>query len=110
MKKRIFASVFFVSLLVAMCCIALVMSVLYGHYSQQQLNNRKEALAFLSPGTEMGGADFLAALPRGEMRLLLIGSEGEILHDSHGEDTLPSWPRVYSFGFSLGSVAVTSTM
>ncbi|MBE5782984.1 MAG: histidine kinase [Clostridiales bacterium] len=103
MKKRIFASVFFVSLLVAMCCIALVMSVLYGHYSQQQLNNRKEALAFLSPGTEMGGADFLAALPRGEMRLLLIGSEGEILHDSHGEDTLPSWPRESGENFETGS-------
>ena len=85
MKKRVFRGVFFVALAVAACCVALVLGVLYAHFSAQQRAALRQEIALAAPAVETEGLSYLEGLSLGKTRLTWLTAEGRVLFDSRAD-------------------------
>lgn len=87
MKKRIFNSVFFVSLAVTLCCAVLFTGVLYGYFSRTHNLEIQNEAAYIAQGYADRGIAYLDAVKNANVntRITLIAQDGTVLYDSAAE-------------------------
>lgn len=85
MRKSIFRSILLVALAVALVCFAIILNVLYGHFSDLQSKRLSEELSLAAIGVEKSGEAYIAALPRSESRLTWIAADGTVLADTEAD-------------------------
>lgn len=82
MTKRIFISIFLVSLIILFISSSVVTGVLYHEFNQnykQQIRNETE---YIAKGIEKYGVDFLDSQSNGQDRITLIKSDGTVIFDT----------------------------
>lgn len=82
MTKRIFKSVFLVSLAIFLATVVMVMSVQYGYFSDAQHRKIKSQTMLAADGVNEGGLDYLKKLGEVDCRVTLISSDGKVLFDT----------------------------
>ncbi len=85
MTKRIFRSIWLVALLVFLASLALILGVIYDHYSdlqQQQLKNRTQLVA---QAAAHEGLKYFEGLQIDDCRITWIASDGTVLYDNRSE-------------------------
>ncbi len=82
MTKKIFWSVFLVSLVVLLSCFTLIMGVLYSYFGSIQKEQLKTELELAVQAVETGGVRFLQEVDAGSCRLTYISQNGDVLYDS----------------------------
>ena len=85
MKKRIFWSILTVALSVLLLCFAVIMGVLYDHFSAVQKSQLRSELSLAAHGAETGGMDWLSDLEPDAYRLTLVSMDGTVLYDSEAD-------------------------
>lgn len=89
MKKKIFGTTFFMSCLSLLAGIALVIGILYGHFSALMLNELSDEARYIAIGIQLSGSDYLEDLQvaTSTKRITLISSDGTVIFDSEADIT-----------------------
>ncbi len=85
MKKRIFWSILTVALSVLLLCFAVIVGVLYNHFSAVQKSQLQSELFLAAQGVEAGGMDWLSGLEPDTYRLTLVSMDGTVLYDNQAD-------------------------
>lgn len=85
MTKRIFRSICVAALSVFLVTYALVVGVLYGHFSSVQQNQLKVQTRLAAQGVEESGSAYLEGLDIGTYRITWIDSDGTVLYDNKSD-------------------------
>lgn len=85
MTKKIFRSIFLVSMAVLLACIVFIMGVMYEYYGAMQKNQLKTELSLAAEGVEHGGLAYLQGLDGEDCRLTLVAESGEVIFDSQSD-------------------------
>lgn len=85
MTKRIFRSIFLVASAVLIAALAVIMGILYEHFTLVQKNSLAEKAVLAAQGVEKAGIDYLeAVVPKG-CRLTWVDDRGTVLFDSEAD-------------------------
>ncbi len=84
MTKKIFWSVFLVSLAVLLSCMTLILGVLYSYFGRAQKDQLKTELALAAEALETSGERYLQEVDSGSCRLTYLSENGDVLYDSLG--------------------------
>ena len=82
MTSKIFRSTLLVAALVLLCCLGVIVGVLYNHFSIVQVGQLKDELSLAVTGTEQYGNAFLENVEGDRFRLTWIGTDGTVLFDT----------------------------
>ncbi len=85
MTKRIFRSILYVSAAVLMASLIITLGVLYGYVNVQQRDELRDEAAYLAPGVEAGGAEYLEQLEMTKKRITLVDGDGTVLYDNQAD-------------------------
>lgn len=85
MTKRIFKSTLLVALIVLLCCLTLIMGVLYGYFDDLQTAQLRDELRIAAAGTELEGTAFLEKLDADDYRITWISEDGTVLFDTKSD-------------------------
>ncbi len=85
MKIRIFRSILTVALSVLLLCFAVIMGVMYNHFSAVQKSQLQSELSLAAHGVEAGGMDWLSGLKSETYRLTLVSMDGTVLYDNEAD-------------------------
>lgn len=88
MKKRIFRAIVLVSLVILLCCLALVMQATHKHLLAAFTTRLDAEAHYLIQGIEQEGQNYLASLSTGLDRISWIAADGTVLYDSTGKNPL----------------------
>ena len=86
MTSKIFRSTVFVAVLVLLCSLAVVMGVLYNHFSAVQVQQLKDELSLAVTGTEQYGNAFLENVEADRFRVTWIDTDGTVLFDTQVDE------------------------
>ncbi len=82
MTKKIFRSIFLVSLIVILACMAAASAFLYSYFSEIQQDQLQAELTLASQGVESDGENYLNALNITDYRITWVGADGTVLYDN----------------------------
>ena len=82
MTRRIFRSICVVALAVFVGSMALVMDLLYGYFSSEQMRQLRQQAHLVAQGVSDEGMDFFDGLDMDGTRVTWIAGDGEVLYDS----------------------------
>lgn len=82
MTKKIFWSVFLVSIIVLLSCLTLIMGILYTYFGARQKDQLKTELELAVKAVETSGVRILKEVDTGSFRLTYISEDGDVLYDS----------------------------
>ncbi len=82
MTGKIFRAICFVATGVLLAAILLFMGVLYGYFSELQLEQLASETRICAQGLEQNGATFFDALDTGDVRVTWVAADGSVLYDS----------------------------
>ncbi len=85
MASKIFRSTLLLADIVLLCCLCIIMGVLYGYANDVQVTQLKDELQIAAAGMEEGGTAFLERLSSDRFRITWIGGDGEVLYDTHAD-------------------------
>ena len=85
MTKKIFRSIFLVALAVLLCCLVLIMGVLYDYFTGLQLSQLRTQTALAARGVEENGATYFSSLSAPGVRLTWIAADGAVLYDTESD-------------------------
>lgn len=85
MTKRIFRSICIAALSVFLVTYALVVGVLYSHFSSIQQNQLKVQTRLAAQGVEASGSAYFEGLDIGTYRITWIDSDGTVLYDNKSD-------------------------
>ncbi len=85
MTKRIFRSIFVVAAVVLLLSLAVVLGVLYNHYSDVQWQQLESELELTRLGLEVSGQDYLASITAEDFRVTWIDRNGSVLFDTKAD-------------------------
>lgn len=83
MTRKIFRSVFTVSLCTLFAAIFIIFGVLYGYFENMQKSRLKEELSYASAGVAESGEDYLKSVKDEDARLTLIDINGNVIYDTN---------------------------
>ena len=86
MTSKIFRSTVFVAVLVLLCSLAVVMGVLYNHFTAVQVQQLKDELSLAVTGTEQYGNAFLENVEADRFRVTWIDTDGTVLFDTQVDE------------------------
>ena len=90
MTGKIFRAICFVATGVLLAAILLFMGVLYGYFSELQLEQLASETRICAQGVEQNGATFFDALDTGDVRVTWVAADGSVLYDSKKDaETMP---------------------
>ena len=86
MTRKIFYSIIGVALAVLLVSVGIVMGVLYAYFEEESMGQLKNEAVYAAAGIETGGEKYLEKISddAGEVRITLIGDDGEVIYDSFG--------------------------
>ncbi len=82
MTNKIFRSTVIVAMVVLLCSLAVVMGVLYDHFTHMLVDQLKSELSLAVTGTEQYGNAFLDNVEDLKFRITWVDSDGTVLFDS----------------------------
>ncbi len=82
MTRRIFRSICVVALAVFVGSMALVMDLLYGYFSSEQMRQLRQQAHLVAQGVSDEGMDYFDGLDMDGTRVTWIAGDGEVLYDS----------------------------
>ena len=82
MTKRIFRTIFFVTISVFIASVLLFMTVLYDYFSGVEQNQLQTQLELASQGVMNEGQKYFDGLESQNYRITWIGTDGSVLYDS----------------------------
>ena len=82
MTRRIFRSICVVALAVFVGSMALVMDLLYGYFSSEQMRQLRQQAHLVAQGVSDEGMDFFDGLDMDGTRVTWIAGDGEVLYDN----------------------------
>ena len=87
MTNRIFRSICLVATAVLLAALALIMTVLYGYFSDVQKEQLAAETRLAAQGVEQNGFAFFDNLNAGDTRITWIAADGEVLYDNKTDET-----------------------
>ena len=87
MTNRIFRSICLVATAVLLAALALIMTVLYGYFSDVQKEQLAAETRLAAQGVEQNGRAFFDNLNAGDTRITWIAADGEVLYDNKTDET-----------------------
>lgn len=88
MTNRIFRSICLVAAAVLLAALALIMTVLYGYFSDVQQGQLAAETRLAAQGVEKNGLAFFEALNTGDTRITWIAADGEVLYDNKTDEAV----------------------
>ena len=88
MTNKIFRSTLLVAAVVLLCSLAVVVGVLYRHFTQVQVEQLKDELSLAVTGTEQYGNAFLENVESSRFRITWIDTNGTVLIDTWADQTV----------------------
>lgn len=85
MTKRIFRSIFTVAAVVLLLSLSVVLGVLYGHYSDVQVERLESELELTRLGLEASGETYLQSVNGEDFRVTWIDEDGAVLFDTQAD-------------------------
>ena len=85
MTSKIFRSTVLVAVVVLLCSLAVVMGLLFNHYTQVQVEQLKDELSLAVTGTEQYGNAFLENIEADRFRVTWIDADGTVLFDTKAD-------------------------
>ena len=85
MNKRIFRAIFGAAMAALLASFALLVGLLYTHFSSVQQGELRTQLALAKQGVEQNGLAYLDGLTPRDTRLTWIAADGSVLYDSASE-------------------------
>ena len=85
MTNKIFKAILSVAMAILMASLVIITGVLYQYFGGVQVAQLKDELSFAANATEQLGEDYLKNLDSDRYRLTLVGSDGEVVFDSHAD-------------------------
>lgn len=84
MTKKVFKSIFIVSLAVILCCASLFTGLLYKYFTDEHNSEIRYEAAYIAHGYNIGGVDYLASVIEANpnTRITLIGGDSNVIFDS----------------------------
>ncbi len=82
MTKKIFRSIFLASMVVLLCCLVIILGVLYDDFTDNQQKELKAQVYMMAEGVEYGGVDYVKGIENADCRITLIDSQGTVLFDN----------------------------
>lgn len=82
MTKRIFRSIFLASLIVLLCCLVIILGVLYEYFTGLQKEEVKAQAYMAANGVGYGGEEFLRSIKSSDCRITWVGADGTVLFDN----------------------------
>lgn len=90
MKKRIFSSIFVVSLALIVFITAIVTGIYYSSYCDTQINQLREESQLVIRGVELNGSSYLDSMSFDNYRITWIKDNGTVIYDSSSGEELES--------------------
>ena len=87
MTRKIFRSTLIVAAVVLLCCLAVVVGILYQHFTDVQIKQLKDQLSIAVTATEQYGNAFLENVDNDNFRLTWISPDGSVLFDTKVDTT-----------------------
>jgi len=87
-RKQIFSSILFTSIISTLLVSCLIFGVMYGRFYEEMKQVVKEELSLIEKGYAFSGNDYLNKLRNEDTRITLIASDGTVLYDNFGDDTM----------------------
>ncbi|MBQ8837679.1 MAG: ATP-binding protein [Clostridia bacterium] len=84
MTNKIFRSICGVAVLVLIASLVLIMSVLYGYFSDIRVDQLADETRVAAQGVEKNGVAFFDDFTSRDSRITLISPDGDVLYDSEG--------------------------
>ncbi|MGT2829795.1 ATP-binding protein [Streptococcus hillyeri] len=88
MIKKIFRSTFGATVGVLVISLALVIGVLYNHFTQVQQEQLQTETVLAAQGVSLEGQDYFADLKMSNIRITWVDNEGKVLYDNQSDATL----------------------
>lgn len=85
MTKRVFRSIFLVSLAVLLATLILILGALYTYFSDVQLEQLQLQTTLISHAVENEGLDFFDGLDPADFRITWIAADGTVLYDNRSD-------------------------
>ena len=85
MTKRIFRAIFAVAAVVLLLSLAVVLGVLYGHFSEVQWQQLDSELELTRLGLESSGKDYLRSVSAEDLRITWVDGSGTVLFDTQAD-------------------------
>ncbi len=85
MTHRIFRSICAVALAVFVCTMALIMDLLYGYFSAQQMKQLRQQAHLVAQGVSHEGMNYFDQLNTDGCRVTWIGGDGGVLYDNEAD-------------------------
>lgn len=87
MTKRIFRSIWLVTISVFLACVVLFMGVLYSYFSGLQHSQLRMQTSLAAQGAIHDGVNYFDGLDVGSYRITWIGTDGTVLYDSKSQSS-----------------------
>ena len=82
MSKKIFRSIWFVTLIVFLASLLLIMGALYSYFSGVQRSQLRSQTHLAAQGVQRCGKDYFTDLAADDFRMTWIAADGSILYDT----------------------------
>lgn len=82
MSRKIFNSIWFVALGVFLASLTLIMGVMYGYFSDVQMNRLRAETQLAARGASLSGADYFNGFDNPDCRITWIAKNGAVLYDN----------------------------
>ncbi|MBR2669691.1 MAG: ATP-binding protein [Solobacterium sp.] len=87
MNKKIFYSIWLVTISVLISCIAFLMVILYNYFTSEQLEQLRNETKLVTQGVIMNRESYFENLDTTDFRITWITPEGQILYDNEADTT-----------------------
>ena len=88
MTSKIFRSTVFVAVVILLCSLAVVMGMLFNHFTGVQIQQLKNELSLAVTATEQYGNAFLENVEAERFRITWIDKDGTVLFDTQADQTV----------------------
>lgn len=91
MTKKIFSGTIMVALIIMICCVGLIMGVMYDYLGTQIYLDLENQSQLVQEGMKLSGQEYLDIMknnPDFTVRVTLIDANGDVLYDTHADETM----------------------
>ena len=91
MTKKIFSGTIMVALIIMICCVGLIMGVMYDYLGTQIYLDLENQSQLVQEGMKLSGQEYLDIMknnPDLTVRVTLIDANGDVLYDTHADETM----------------------
>ncbi|MBR1757811.1 MAG: PAS domain-containing sensor histidine kinase [Lachnospiraceae bacterium] len=88
MSRKIFLSIWLVTLSVLLVCLTIVLAVVYNYFTEEQLQQLRNETQLVTQGVTLNGTEYLTDLDTSDFRVTLMTADGTILYDTEADQTV----------------------